>query len=104
MSHKCPVCAYPDLAAPPIDFEICPCCGTEFGLDDDQKDHDELRSDWIARDMRWFSRANRPPLGWNPARQLLEAGHMNVVPRAAASNVSTRPERVGHTVIVAYAS
>jgi hypothetical protein len=35
--HICPLCGYPDLKDPPYDlygapsFDICPCCGCEFG-------------------------------------------------------------------------
>ena len=29
--NLCPVCGYRGLEAPPANFLICPCCGTEFG-------------------------------------------------------------------------
>ncbi|MBM0065910.1 hypothetical protein [Alkalicoccobacillus gibsonii] len=43
--YRCPVCGYPGLDEPPYDtfgcssFDICSCCGFQFGVDDD--DHDE---------------------------------------------------------------
>jgi hypothetical protein len=49
--HTCPVCAYPDLGGPAYDdtgcptFEICPCCGVEFGYNDILTPHAELRKD-----------------------------------------------------------
>ena len=73
MRHTCPVCAYA-LADPPTDFAICPCCGTEFGLDDFEASHDALRRDWLARGAPWFSRYTQPPRGWSPLLQLLKAG------------------------------
>lgn len=85
MSHQCPVCAFEGLVAPPADFEICPCCGTEFGLDDHDKTHAHLRADWINNDYRWFSRANPAPLGWDPIAQLVRGGHITFSP---SSNVA----------------
>lgn len=73
--YNCPVCGYDQLTKPPMDFYICPCCGTEFGLDDDEQTHQELRNEWIAKDMRWFSQAALPPKEWSPYRQLIIADH-----------------------------
>jgi hypothetical protein len=71
MTYKCPVCFFPEMDSPPSDYEICPCCGTEFGLDDQEKSHDELRQDWIViNHCRWFSNYTAPPDGWDPAHQL----------------------------------
>lgn len=93
MSHQCPVCGFTGLVAPPADFEICPCCGTEFGYDDDQKSHAHLRAEWIDNRTPWFSRANPPPRGWDPIAQLIQAGYLSVA--FGDSNAKTRP-----TVIV----
>ncbi len=47
----CPVCGFAGLAEPPVDptgsptYSICPCCGTQFGADDLDKPHAELRKD-----------------------------------------------------------
>ena len=50
----CPVCGYQHLSQPPYDghgcasFDICPCCGTEFGYDDSSATHEVLRRRWIG--------------------------------------------------------
>ena len=97
-AYTCPVCGYPSLECEPYhpgevpSFSMCPCCGTEFGFDDEpgasgihvpfDNNRDEnregfrlaafsvLRSQWIERGMRWFHPAVSPPPGWNPAEQL----------------------------------
>ncbi len=71
----CPVCFYGAMPDPPTDYNICPCCGTEFENSNADCSYDELRADWIVRGTPWFFR--NAPQGWNPWLQLLEA---NVVP------------------------
>lgn len=74
--YECPVCGFDGLKEAPIDacgcatFEICPCCGTEFGYDDATTSHVELRRSWIAQGMPWFSQTTRPPADWSPVKQL----------------------------------
>lgn len=48
--YTCPVCDYDKLRENPSDqlYEICPQCGTEFGYDDFNTSHAELRQRWIA--------------------------------------------------------
>jgi hypothetical protein len=82
----CPVCGYPDLDEPPYDkygcssFDICPSCGTEFGLDDKHATltptamHDLLRRQWAASGYPWMGSATLPPADWNPEEQLRGAG------------------------------
>lgn len=72
MRHRCPVCAFQDLPYPPQDYHVCPCCGTEFGNDDAEFTHWQLREMWVAAGARWFFR--NPPDGWNPWGQLIEGG------------------------------
>ena len=74
--HTCPVCGYPALEVPPADFEICPCCGIEFGYDDARRSHAELRAEWIRGGCRWWDPTNPPPAGWDGAAQVaaLEGG------------------------------
>lgn len=74
MKYVCPVCGYPELEEPPATFEICPCCGTEFGLDDADISHGELRRAWLLAGAPWFSQFTHAPAGWNPYRQILKAG------------------------------
>ena len=75
----CPVCAYPSLPFPPTNYYICPCCGTEFGNDDEDRTHAELRADWIAGGLPWFFR--EPPVDWNPIWQLIVGGYESDLPQ-----------------------
>jgi hypothetical protein len=68
VSYKCPVCRYPSMTEPPRDYNICECCGTEFGADDECLGHAQLRRTWILDGMNWFFRS--PPFGWDPLTQL----------------------------------
>ncbi len=82
MSHLCPVCGWPELHEPPrsesggASFEICPCCGFEFGYDDDDRGltYEEARARWIGGGMPWWSRARPAPPGWSGAAQIIAAG------------------------------
>jgi hypothetical protein len=56
---------------PPSDYNICPCCSTEFGNDDSGFTHRQLREMWIANGANWFFGA--PPPHWNPWIQLINA-------------------------------
>jgi hypothetical protein len=80
MSYMCPVCGFPELQEPPRSprtgggsYEICPSCGFEFGVTDDDRGftYDQWRQSWIDRGMPWASAAFRPaPEGWDPGVQL----------------------------------
>lgn len=72
MSFRCPVCMYTELPYPPGDYHICPCCGTEFGNDDAELTHRQLRNKWIDQGAHWFF--GNPPRGWSAANQLYNAG------------------------------
>jgi hypothetical protein len=82
MSELCPVCGWPELHEPPrcetggASFEICPCCGFEFGFDDDAQGitYAQARTLWIAAGTPWWSNARPAPPGWNPTHQLARAG------------------------------
>jgi hypothetical protein len=77
--YRCPVCGYSDLDEPPYDkygcasFDICPCCGTEFGYHDATRSHAQLRQDWVTRGAPWFSTMPPPP-DWSALEQLTAAG------------------------------
>jgi hypothetical protein len=75
----CPVCAYKNLPYPPRDYNICPCCSTEFGNDDAIYSHRQLLGMWIAGGANWFF--GRAPENWNPWMQLLNAGLGTYVPK-----------------------
>lgn len=67
--YTCPVCDFDLLVDPPQDYNICPCCGTEFELDDQMYTHAELRARWIAGGRKWWSRARPDPRGeYDPIR------------------------------------
>ena len=71
----CPVCYWPDLTTEPLDmsYNICPCCGTEFGYDDFTLTHAQLRERWIDGGcVFWSSDQDRKPVNWNGVRQLLK--------------------------------
>lgn len=79
----CPVCGWPGLTEPPRSpagggsYEICPSCGFEFGVSDDDLGftYAEWRQRWIDFDMRWDSAdIEPPPDDWDPVRQLRDAG------------------------------
>lgn len=77
MSHTCLVCAYPKLKSPPRSpsgggsYEICPACGYQYGVDDDDRGITpaEWRQRWVAGGAVWSSASIKPPAGWkfNPA-------------------------------------
>jgi hypothetical protein len=68
---SCPVCLFPEMPGPPQDYHICPCCGTEFGNDDEDCTYDQLRDRWIRAGAPWFF--GEPPHGWSPQAQLLRS-------------------------------
>lgn len=63
----CPVCHYPGLEDPPDDYSICPRCGTEFGVDDDELTHAQLKARWVANGAKWFDAAAEPTAVDTPA-------------------------------------
>lgn len=79
-THICPVCGYEGLVELPRSpttgggsFEICPSCGFQFGVTDDDRGYSygDWREEWIARDMPWDSSGiEEPPAGWDPRKQL----------------------------------
>lgn len=74
----CPVCGFPELTEPPRhrtgsgSYEICPSCGFQFGVSDDDRGftYDEWRARWIREGMPWNGEGQSPPSGWNPTEQL----------------------------------
>ncbi|MBX7212359.1 MAG: hypothetical protein K1X78_28900 [Verrucomicrobiaceae bacterium] len=79
--HTCPVCAYPNLREPARSasgggsYEICPSCGFQFGVDDDDKGiaFEEARTAWLAGGARWSGKGVPMPKGWNGRKQLQAA-------------------------------
>lgn len=73
------ICGYPELAEPARSpttgggsYEICPSCGFEFGVSDDDlgQSYEVWRSAWIEKGLPWSSVSRRPPQGWDPHEQL----------------------------------
>ena len=77
-AHPCPVCGFTKLRAAPRSssgvgsMEICPSCGFQFGVsdDDDGISYEEWREDWIEGGMEWTSTGIEQPRGWNAAAAL----------------------------------
>jgi hypothetical protein len=72
MKFRCPVCFFAALPYPPGDYNICLCCGTEFGNDDTEFTHEQLLLKWVDAGAPWFY--ENPPEGWNPWSQLVDGG------------------------------
>ena len=79
--HACLVCGYPKLKEAPRDeesasYEICPSCGFQFGVSDDDRHYTYQwwRQEWLEKGMPWCSRGRAEPDGWDPRRQLENLG------------------------------
>ena len=98
----CPVCFFPDLEEPAREFSICPCCGTEFGVDDYSPRgispdviHRELRWQWLERGAPWFDPETPKPYGWSGFEQIWNSPYWlrNVVSTAAPTlHVTVAPK------------
>lgn len=73
----CPVCGYDELLERPYEedglasYEICGCCGFQFGYDDYDLGitHSEYREYWIENGCKWrYSQLK--PNGWSLKKQL----------------------------------
>ncbi|MDD5617662.1 MAG: hypothetical protein PHG69_01070 [Candidatus Omnitrophica bacterium] len=75
--YMCPVCGFFGLDEPPYNdkressFEICSCCGFEFGFDEGKTDdkYNTFRSIWIENGANWFLPEKRPE-DWDLDEQL----------------------------------
>lgn len=78
--YSCPVCGWQGLREPPYDstgypsYEICRCCGFEYGFDDGANGDtfSSYHDKWIERGMPWRNPEVRPP-NWDAAAQLSRA-------------------------------
>lgn len=78
VSYTCPVCGFPDLDDPPRSpsgggsYEICPSCGFEFGVTDDDQGftYEQWRVKWVNAGMPWQGYDMPKPIDWNPVAQL----------------------------------
>lgn len=86
MKHQCPVCGLDHLNEAPrsesggASMEICPACGFQFGVSDDDEcyTYDVWRGDWVKAGMKWATKQKKPER-WNPVA-LLE----KVMPKKAS--------------------
>lgn len=78
MPYTCLCCGFPGLHEPPRSsggggsYEICPSCGFQFGVSDDDAGftYASWREQWKARGSPWSSKGVAPPPGWDPNSQL----------------------------------
>jgi hypothetical protein len=78
--YVCPVCGYPDLDFPPYDtfgipsFNICLCCGCEFGYQDATlKAKRAFLNSWKKRGFPWRY-PDKKPENWDVKSQLKTIG------------------------------
>ncbi|OOR12035.1 hypothetical protein BW897_15000 [Bacillus cereus] len=77
MNFICLICGFDDLLDPPYDededpsYEICPCCGFQFGFDDCDQGYTfvEYREKWLEKGAIWHNNAKKPT-GWSLEKQL----------------------------------
>ena len=67
--YTCPICGYDGLEDDPYQdtFEICPCCGYEFGAGEN---FDKHRHDWLKNGAKWWAKDERKPKNWDLIKQL----------------------------------
>ena len=96
--NVCPVCGYPSLREPPRatsgggSYEICPSCGFQFGVDDDDKgiSFKEARDRWVASGSKWHSKGLSAPQDWDAAKQLKSIAKKATAKKARKK--TTRPK------------
>jgi hypothetical protein len=79
--YTCPVCGYPDLEEPAWNistgnpsFEICPCCGCEFGYEDATSiGKKRYLQKWVRSGTNWF-KPDLKPANWDLREQLTRVG------------------------------
>lgn len=67
--YVCPVCGF-WMEDPACEYNICSCCGTEFGNHDLSASIIQLRASWLRNGALWWSRAEAPPNEWDPYMQV----------------------------------
>ena len=61
----CPVCGYDDIGIYKsyeelrCSYDICDCCGCEYGYDDNESHYDK----WVNNGCKWFDKKEKPE-GW----------------------------------------
>ena len=75
--YMCPVCGFGGLKEIPYgakgepSYEICPCCGFEFGFDaaNSQKEFSAFCRRWFESGAKWFMPKLKPK-NWDVQKQL----------------------------------
>ena len=74
--NNCRVCGFHMMDAPwgedgqSPTYEICPCCGVEFGNEDYTLESTKLyRKQWLSKNVKWFEHKEKP-LDWDLEKQM----------------------------------
>ena len=53
-------------------YDICPCCGVEFGLGDENRNGVLYYRKWWIQNMssQWWSQLESPPINWSLEQQM----------------------------------
>jgi hypothetical protein len=87
----CPVCGF-SLESTASDFNICPSCGTEFGIDDVEHGVAELQKIWLLNGAQWASPVDKKPKNWEPFKQLEKLGTLNPATEATPAVIFLKRE------------
>ena len=101
MGQTCPCCGYPALREPPRSasgggsYQICPSCGFQFGVSDDDEGftYATWRARWKARGSPWNSQGIAPPRGWNATAQLASLRKSSPKSSAKSKTAASRARR-----------
>src|SRR5436305_1199927 len=113
VNHYCPCCGYPGLdmpayrrlglppwhhpGPPPYEqwygdpsYDVCACCGFEFGNDDNPgtappSTFEQYRREWVAEGCRWFDPAQQPTV-WSVEEQFAAARIVSPAEPGAAAD------------------
>ncbi len=86
----CPVCYYTGMQDPPTDYNICVCCGTEFGNDDELCSHADCAPIGLRETRPGFSvRLLSVGMPWTQ----LHAAHVALIPYDASLSLHGSPIR-----------
>lgn len=91
-NNTCPVCGFM-MQEPPRDYNICPCCGTEFGHHDLNASIADLRKNWLKGGAAWWSSIDLPPANWDPYEQLTVLFEKPIVVSSALRDMIAGAER-----------
>ncbi len=76
VKYVCPICGFPELSEPPRNefgvpsFDMCNCCGVEFGYEDCTPDEIiKYREKWIKDGCKWALEDDKPA-NWSLEEQL----------------------------------